>query len=671
MAVPENIRKQVEQLRKEISNHDYRYYILSEPIIPDSVYDQILHELVQLEKKYPELIVPTSPTQRVGGKPLKMFKVVFHKVPMLSLDNVFDNYGLQAFEKRIRQRLNSKESIEYTCEPKMDGVAISLLYKKGELIRAATRGDGVSGEDITQNARTISTIPLKLSGYDFPPLFEVRGEVLMPRKAFEKFNHEAERRGEKVFTNPRNAASGSLRQLDPRITAKRPLIFYAYLGVVNDNSNLPQKHSDILKLFKKWGIPVISETTVVEDIEGCFRHYEYLLKIRDTIPFDIDGMVVKVNAISHQEKLGFVSRAPRWAVAYKFPSQEKITLVNEIKFSVGRTGAITPVALLKPVSLGGVTVRKATLHNFAELYRKDIRVGDTVIVRRAGDVIPEVVAPVLAKRSKNVKMIKIPVSCPVCKSQVVKLSNGTVARCMGGLYCKAQLRETIKHFVSRRAMHISGLGEKLVTLFINEKLIRDVSGIYEIDKTALLELPRIGKKSAEKLLTAIERSKKTSFPRFLYALGIPEVGEATARILAAHFHKLESLMKASEKELLAIKDIGPVAVDNIRVFFQQEHNIQLINKLIGFGIQWPSLIKNKFKTSIYGKIFVLSGSLKTFSRDVAKEKIESLGGKISSSVSKNTDYLVIGKNPGSKYQKAKKLNIRIINEKFFLELLGN
>ncbi len=492
----------------------------------------------------------------------------------------------------------------------------------------------------------------------------------MPSEGFEKFNREAEKRGEKVFVNPRNAASGSLRQLDPRITAKRPLIFYGYLLGLVRGSDLPQKHSDVLVQFKKWGIPVISETMVLEDIEACFGYCEHLRKIRDIIPFDIDGAVMKVNSLSLQKRLGFVSRAPRWAIAYKFPAQEKMTMVNDIEFYVGRTGAVTPVARLEPVSVGRVTVSNATLHNFDELHRKDVRVGDTVIVRRAGDVIPEIVAPLLAKRPKNAKVIKIPTRCPVCQAEVIKPEGEAVARCVGGLYCHAQLRATIKHFVSRRAMDIQGLGDKLVTLFINEKLIRDITGIYELDKAALLTLPRIGQKSVKNLLTAIEKSKKTTLPRFLYALGILGVGETTARTLARHFQELEPLMKASSEELLAIKDIGPVAVENIRSFFQQKYNVELINKLIRLGIQW-SKEKVTLKSGIAGKNFVLSGSLKTLTRDKAKEKIERLGGKVSSSVSKNTDYLVSGKNPGSKYEKAKKLNIPIIDEKSFLELLKN
>lgn len=668
MTVPIEIRHQVEQLRKKINEHDHRYYILSEPVIPDAVYDELFRKLKQLEEKYPQLIVPTSPTQRVGSEPLKTFKIVFHEIPMLSLDNVFDQAGMRAFDKRIRKRLKSDEPIEYICEPKMDGVALSLTYQNGELVRASTRGDGFSGEDVTQNARTISTIPLQLQGQDFPRKVEIRGEVLMPRRGFKKFNREAEKKGEKVFANPRNAASGSLRQLDPRITAKRPLIFYGYLLGKVVGGDLPRKHSDLLVQFKKWGIPVISETMVVKDVEGCFGYYEALRRIRDTIPFDIDGVVVKVNSFSLQEKSGFVSRAPRWAIAYKFAAEERTTVVNDIEFHVGRTGAVTPIARLEPISIGGVTVKNATLHNFNELHRKDVRVGDTVIVRRSGDVIPEIVAPLLAKRPKNAKIVNIPTSCPVCQAEVVKLESETAARCMGGLYCHAQLRETIKHFVSRRAMDIEGLGDKWVTLFIKEKLIKDITSIYELNKASLLDLPRIRERSAGNVLTAIEKSKKTSLSRFLYALGIRGVGETMARTLAWHFNELELLMEASNEELLTIKDVGPVMVENIRGFFQQKHNVGLINKLIRLGVHWPKE-KIIIKSEIARKTFVLTGSLKTLTRDEAKEKIERLGGKVSSNVSKNTDYLVAGKNPGDKYEKAKELNVSIIDEKIFLEFM--
>ena len=668
--IPVKIRTQVEQLHKEINEHNYRYYVLSNPIISDTVYDELFRELQQLEEKYLELIVPTSPTQRVGVQPLRTFETVAHEIPMLSLNNVFDEVELRTFDKRIRQRLKLNGPIEYVCEPKMDGVALGLLYKNGKLIRATTRGDGFAGENVTQNARTILTIPLQLRGQDFPQLIEIRGEVLMPRKEFKKYNYEAEKRGEKVFINPRNAASGSLRQLDPRITAKRPLVFYGYLVGLFRGGDFPKKHSDILIQFKEWGIPVISETMVVEDIEGCFSYYEHLQRIREIIPSDIDGMVVKVNSLSLQEKLSFTSHAPRWSIAYKFPAQEKVTVIKDVEFCVGRTGAVTPVARLKPIFVGGITVSNATLHNFDELHRKDIRVGDTVIVRRAGDVIPEIIAPLLIKRLKNAKVINIPTRCPVCRAEVVKPEGEAIARCMGGLYCHAQLRETIKHFVSRRAMNIKGLGNKWITHFIKEKLIKDVTSIYELNQASLLAVSGIGKKSAKNLLTAIEKSKKTTLSRFLYALGIHGVGETTARTLYQHFHEIKLLIEVSVEQLLAIKDIGPVTSENIRGFFQQKHNIELINKLIQLGIHWPKE-KVTMKSEIAGKTFVLSGSLKRLTQHEAKENIERLSGKVSSSVSKDTNYLVVGENPGRKYEKAKELDILIINEKDFLELLKN
>lgn len=512
MTILPRIHKKIDRLRKEINEHDYRYYVLSQPTIPDAVYDQLFRELQELEGKYPGSIISASPTQRVGTKPLTVFEQVHHEIPMLSLDNVFDEAELHAFDKRVRQRLKTKSSLEYICEPKLDGVALSLLYECGELVRAATRGDGFIGENVTQNARTISAIPLQFRGRSYPKQVEIRGEVLMSREGFMKLNREAEKRGEKIFANPRNAASGSLRQLDPRITAKRPLIFFGYhLGIFKDDGKLPEKkHSDVLMRFKEWGIPIVSEIKVVEGVDGCLRYYEHLVKIREKLRFDIDGIVLKVNSLTLQEKLGFVSRAPRWAIAYKFPAQEKMTLLKVIEFQVGRTGAITPVARLEPVSVGGVMVSSGTLHNFDELERKDVRIGDTVIVRRAGDVIPEVVGPILSKRPKNAKIVKMPPHCPICHAEVIKHDGEAVARCMGGLYCHAQLRETIKHFASRRAMDIEGLGDKLIELFLQRKLIKDITTVYQLKQSTIAALPRMGEKSAYNLLKAIEHSKKNN-----------------------------------------------------------------------------------------------------------------------------------------------------------------
>lgn len=668
MTVPEKIRREVEKLRKEINEHNYHYYVLDKPEIPDAVYDQLFERLKKIEAEYPETITSTSPTQRVGAKPLKAFASVHHKIPMLSLDNAFDEEQVRAFDTRLHDRLDSEKPLDFTCEPKLDGLAISLQYENGELIRAATRGDGETGEEVTQNVRTIESVPLQLRGHDFPKVLEVRGEVILSRAGFEKLNKLAEKRGEKIFVNPRNAAAGSLRQLDPRITAERPLSFYAYFLGVIEGDQLPPSQYKILQQLKSWGLPIAADIQLVKGIEGCLAYYAHLQKIRERLPFDIDGVVYKVDSIKLQQKLGFISRAPRWAIAHKFPAQEAMTKVKEIEFQVGRTGAITPVARLEPVFVGGVTVSNATLHNFDEVYRKDIRLGDTVILRRAGDVIPEIVGPVLTKRPKNTSLIKIPKHCPVCHAEVIKPEGEATARCMGGLYCRAQLQETIKHFTSRRAMDIEGLGDKIVELLLQEKVITDVAGIYQLDKATLAALPRLGEKSADNILAAIEKSKKTTLARFLYALGIREVGEATARELARHFHDLKPLMQATPEALEKIQDIGPIVSAHIVGFFHQKHNVELIDKLIRLGVHWPKE-KAEFKSKIAGKTFVLTGTLVQMTREEAEEKIEALGGKASSSVSKNTDYVVVGENPGSKYDKAKKLDVTIIDEKTLIKLI--
>lgn len=668
MAVPDRIRKQAEKLRAEINDHNYRYYVLASPSIPDSIYDQLFQKLKNLEDQYPELIIATSPTQRVGAEPLKSFAQVHHKVPMLSLDNVFTEDELIAFDDRVRQRLKTDKPVKYTCEPKLDGVAISLMYENGVLTKAATRGDGTTGEDVTQNVRTISAIPLQLRGHDFPKLLEVRGEGYMPNAGFELLNKEAEKKGEKIFVNPRNATSGSLRQLDPQVTAKRPLAFYAYFAGVMEKGKLPFLHSEILKKFKSWGIPIAPDIEVVTGIEGCLKYYKKMEKKREKLPYGIDGVVYKVDSLELQHKLGFVSRAPRWAIAHKFPAQEKMTKMRDVEFQVGRTGAVTPVARLEPVFVGGVTVSNATLHNFDELYRKDVRIGDTVIIRRAGDVIPEVVGPVLAERPANAKKVKMPKRCPVCHAEVIKAEGEAVARCMGGLYCHAQLRETIKHFASQRAMDIDGLGDKLVELFLTENLVKDITDLFQLNKEQLAALPRLGEKSAQNLLDAIENSKKTTLARFLYALGIREVGETTARVLARHFKELKPLMKASAEELQNIPDIGPIVAAHIVGFFHQKHNVELIDKLQRLGLHWP---KEKVAKTLplEGKTFVLTGALTTMTRDEAKEKLEALGARASGSVSKNTDFVILGDSPGSKFKKAKELGVNIIDEQEFLRML--
>ena len=668
VTLPERIRKQAEKLRSEINDHNYRYYVLASPTIPDAVYDELFQELKTLEEQYPELVTPTSPTQRVGAEPLQSFAPVHHQMPMLSLDNVFNEEELAMFGDRVRQRLQTHKPVEYICEPKLDGVAVSLLYENCVLTRAATRGDGTTGEDITQNIRTIAAIPLVLRGKKHPAIVEIRGEVYMPLDGFEKLNKSAEKKGEKIFINPRNAASGSLRQLDPRITANRPLAFFGYLLGVIAGGEIPNFQSDRLEKFKSWGIPVTSSIKVVQDIAGCLQYYKQMEKQRDSLPYGIDGVVYKVNSIAQQQQLGFVSRAPRWAIAHKFPAQEKLTTIRDVEFQVGRTGAVTPVARLEPVFVGGVTVSNATLHNFDEVYRKDIRIGDTVIIRRAGDVIPEVVGSILAKRPKQAKTIAIPTHCPICHADVIKPEEEAVARCMGGLYCHAQLRETIKHFVSRRALDIDGLGDKLVELFLTKKIIKDITGLYELDEKTVAALPRLGEKSAKNLLHSIEKSKNTTFAKFLYALGIREVGETTARLLAQHCKDLPSLMKATQEDLQKIPDIGPVVAAHIVGFFHQKHNVELIDKLQRLGVRWP---KEKISrdVSLSGKVFVLTGALTKMTRDEAKEALHALGAKVSGSVSKHTDYVILGENPGSKYQKAKAFGVNVIDEAAFLQMV--
>lgn len=659
----------IDELRKRINEHNYRYYVLSDPTVSDAEYDQLFRQLQTLEAQHPELITSDSPTQRVGAIPAKEFSEVKHELPMLSLDNAFTEEELHAFDERVRSRLGVTEPIEYVSEPKLDGVAISLLYKNGELLRAATRGDGETGEDVTQNIRTIRSIPLKLRGKNFPETLEVRGEIFMPKADFLAFNQKLLEKGEKIFANPRNAASGSLRQLDSRITAQRPLAFYAYALGVFDEALSFTEHAQILKILQNYGFPVAKEIARVIGAQGCFEYYQKIFLVRDQLPFEIDGVVYKVNSLVFQHQLGFISRAPRWAIAHKFPAQEKITQIHAIEFQVGRTGAITPVARLEPVSVGGVVVSNATLHNFDELLRKDIRIGDTVIVRRAGDVIPEVVSVIQEKRPKSAKIVHLPSHCPVCGADVIKPEGEAVARCVGGLYCSAQLSQSIKHFASRRAMNIEGLGDKLVDLFLEQGLIHNVAELYELNQETLAELPRLGEKSAENLLDALEKSKKTTFPRFLFALGIREVGEATARLLAEHFLNLSTLMKATEEDLQSITDIGPVVAANILGFFQESHNVELIKKLIKLGIHWPELSRTSKNHLLSGKTIVITGTMLNMTREAAQQRLHELGAKTSNSVSSKTDYVVVGENPGSKYTKAKELGIKILDEAAFLKLI--
>lgn len=664
------IKKEIQHLREQLNEHNYRYYILDDPSISDAEYDRLFKRLQQLEKEHPSLVTDDSPTQRVGAKPLKSFAEVKHEIPMLSLENGFAEEDILAFDERVRDRLGVTHAIEYACEPKYDGLAVSIRYENGILTKAATRGDGETGEDITQNIRTIRMIPLQLQGKDIPKILEVRGEVFMPKKGFDELNARAAKVGEKVFVNPRNAAAGSLRQLDPKITASRPLEFYSYgLGVFS-GKELPDKQSEIWSALKKWGLRVNPLSTVVKGIEGCLNFYKKISEKREKLPYEIDGVVYKVNSMAEQLKLGFVSRAPRWAIAHKFPAEEVSTIVESVEFQVGRTGALTPVARLKPVFVGGVTISNATLHNMDEVQRKDIHIGDKVIVRRAGDVIPEVVSVITTHRSKDIEKIKLPKHCPVCHSAIEHIPGEAVARCTGGLFCPAQRKEGIKHFASRRAMNIEGLGDKLVDQLVEKELIKNASDLYHLTLNELADLERMAEKSAQNLLDELEVSKKTTFARFLYALGIREVGEATAKALADNFTDLEELFSATEEKLQTVPDIGPVVAKHIAAFFSEKHNRTVIEKLLKAGIYWEKSTKKPRHLPLLGKTFVLTGTLETLSRDEAKDKLESLGAKVAGSVSSKTSYVVVGADAGSKLDKAKALGVKTLDEQDFLKMLN-
>lgn len=661
--------KEVEKLRQKINEHNYRYYVLDDPIITDAEYDVLYKKLKEIEAEHPELIRPDSPTQRVGAKPLKEFAEVKHIIPMLSLDNAFSEEDVAAFDQRIKDRLKVHHDIEYACEPKLDGLAVTIIYKNGVLVKAATRGDGETGEDITENIRTIAMIPLHLRGDDFPAILEVRGEVYMPKKGFLELNTRAEKRGEKIFVNPRNAAAGSLRQLDSRITAARPLEIFCYgMGIV-EGKEMPDTHSGILDLLKKWGLRINSDSRVVKGVAGCLTYYHHMEKMRDTLPFEIDGVVYKVNLIADQVKLGFVSRAPRWATAHKFPSEEVTTQVEDVEFQVGRTGAITPVARLKPVFVHGVTISNATLHNMDEIRRKDIHIGDTVIVRRAGDVIPEVVMALKDKRTDHVKKIYLPDKCPVCHSKIEQVEDEAIARCSGGLFCPAQRKEAIKHFASRRAMDIEGLGDKLVDQLVDQAMIENVADLYALTLDQLSNLDRMAKKSAQNMLDALNKSKQTTLARFIFALGIREVGEATAKQLAKTYGDLQPLFHVSIEELQTIQDIGPVVAHHIVAFFSEKHNQKIIHELLTSGIHWEKIHKASNELPLSGKTFVLTGTLKTLTRDAAKDKLESLGAKVAGSVSNKTHYVVVGEDAGSKLAKAKSLGVPVMTEDEFLNFL--
>ena len=670
-AVPASVRQRVLKLRAEIDRHNHRYHVLDNPEIPDAEYDRLMAQLRELEREHPALIVPESPTQRVGGSPVAAFAPVRHHNPMLSLDNAFAREEVMAFDRRVRERLETEREISYACEPKLDGLAVSLTYRKGLLEIAATRGDGSVGEDVTHNIRTIQSVPLRLTGKSWPDALEVRGEVFISFAGFKEMNRRAAEKGEKIFVNPRNAAAGSLRQLDPRLAASRPLEIYFYGAGMVEGRKLPDRHSRVLEALRGWGLRTSPESRVVEGVEGLLAYYDEIGRRRNKLRYQIDGVVYKVDSIAQQRELGFVARAPRWAIAHKFPAEEEMTRVRAIEWQVGRTGALTPVARLDPVFVGGATVSNATLHNIDELQRKDVRAGDTVVLRRAGDVIPEVVRVILEKRPPKTSPVKLPAKCPVCGSDVEREEGEAVARCTGALVCPAQLKESLRHFASRRALDIEGLGSKLVDQLVDQGLVRNAADLFKLDARQFAELDRMGDKSATNLAESLEKSKETTLARFLYSLGIRDVGEATAEALARHFRTLDALRASTVAEIEEVPDIGPITAAHVHAFLAEARNARVINALIESGVRWPEIrtVKSRHK-DFEGKTFVLTGKLSSMSRDEAGDLVRELGGKVAGSVSKKTDYVVVGEEAGSKLKKASDLGIKILDEDQFLKMVG-
>ncbi|MEY8873968.1 NAD-dependent DNA ligase LigA [uncultured Haemophilus sp.] len=663
-----SLQQQIDKLRQDLRRYEYEYHVLDNPTIPDAEYDRLFHQLKALEAAHPERITADSPTQRVGAKPLSGFAQIRHEIPMLSLDNAFSNEEFYAFVKRIEDRLiRLPEPLTFCCEPKLDGLAVSILYVNGVLTQAATRGDGATGEDITANIRTIRNIPLQLLMDNPPARLEVRGEVFMPHEGFERLNQQALEKGEKTFANPRNAAAGSLRQLDPKITSKRPLVLNAYGIGIAEGVDLPNTHYDRLQWLKSIGIPVNPEIRLCNGTDEVLDFYRDIQNKRSSLGYDIDGTVLKINDIALQEKLGFISKAPRWAIAYKFPAQEELTRLNDVEFQVGRTGAITPVAKLEPVFVAGVTVSNATLHNGDEIERLDIAIGDTVVIRRAGDVIPQIIGVLHDRRPADARPIVFPETCPVCDSAIVRIEGEAVARCTGGLFCAAQRKEALKHFVSRKAMDIDGVGGKLIEQLVDRELIHTPADLFKLDLTTLTRLERMGVKSAENALASLEKAKNTTLARFIFALGIREVGEATALNLANHFKTLEALQNADLEALQQVPDVGEVVANRILAFWHEPHNVSVVNDLIAQGVHWETVetkevTENRFK----GKTVVLTGALTQMGRNEAKALLQDMGAKVSGSVSAKTDFVIAGDAAGSKLTKAQELGVTVLTEEEFI-----
>ncbi|PSV13902.1 NAD-dependent DNA ligase LigA [Photobacterium leiognathi] len=667
-----DLQQELFTLREQLDYHGHRYYVEDNPEIPDAEYDRMMQQLLKIEAEHPEWVTVDSPSQRVGGTALEGFTQVKHEIAMLSLDNAFNDDDLRAFQKRLQDRLRSGSELSYCCEPKLDGLAVSLMYENGVLVQAATRGDGATGENITHNVRTIRAIPLKLQGTDWPARLEVRGEVFMPKKGFEALNEKALKKGEKTFANPRNAAAGSLRQLDPKITATRPLSFYAYAVGVVEGRELAETQYERLCQLKAWGLPMCPEIRKVDSIEEVIAYHQSIGEKRQLLGYEIDGVVIKVDDIDTQQQLGFVARAPRWAIAYKFPAQEEMTVLNNVEFQVGRTGAITPVAKLEPVFVGGVTVSNATLHNADEVERLGVMIGDTVIIRRAGDVIPQIASVVESRRPESAQAIVFPTECPVCQSKIERIEGEAVARCTGGLFCQAQRKEALKHFVSRKALDVDGCGEKVIEQLVDREMVATPADLFKFSAGEVTVLERMGPKSAQKLVDALKASKLTTLPRFIYSLGIREVGEATAANLANYFETLEAISQATKEQLIEVPDVGDVVAAHIFNFFREEHNMAVVKDLQEVGIHWPEIEKPEegIELPLEGKTVVLTGSLSQLTRSDAKAALQKLGAKVTGSVSKKTDLLVAGEAAGSKLAKAQELDIEIWDEQKLVDLMS-